>query len=129
MLRQTEEQLVSISGEAVQAVQRIIDEKNLTGHALRIYVAGSSCCGVQFGMALDDKIMETDTAIDTGEIKIIIDNQSIEYARGVSIEFVNDPQQGQGFVVNAPHGHSDGDSCGCGDNGGGCGGDSCSCNA
>ncbi|MCF6278342.1 MAG: iron-sulfur cluster assembly accessory protein, partial [Anaerolineales bacterium] len=96
--------------------------KGMRGHALRIYVAGSSCCGIQFGMALDDKISATDTAFDTGAFKIVVDEQSLEYARGASIEFVNDPEKGQGFVINPPA-STERDSC-CGGGGGG----SCSCN-
>ena len=108
----TEEQAISISTEAAQAVQDIIDEKNMDGHGLRIYVSGSGCSGVQFGMALDNNIQETDTTVETKGVKVIVDHQSFDYVRGASIDFVTDPQKGSGFVINAPlsaHG-----GCGCG---------------
>lgn len=128
MLQQAEEQIVTISAEAAQAVQDILTEKNMQGHALRIYVSGSGCSGVQFGMALDDNINDTDTTINTAGIKLIVDNQSLEYARGATIEFVNDPQKGTGFVINSPQ---SGGGCGCDSesstNSCGSGGDSCGC--
>ena len=129
---QKEENLVTISNEAAQAVQDILTEKNLEKHALRIYVSGSSCCGgTQFGMALDDKINQNDTAIEAKGVKIIIDPQSLGYMQGATIDFVNDSQKGNGFVINAPqqeqsscgggsHVHDENSSCGSG-NGCNCG--------
>mgnify|MGYP001079042744 CR=1 FL=1 len=125
------EKVVSISPEAAKAVQDIITEKKLVNHALRIYVAGSSCSGVQFGMALDDKSLEGDTSIETEGVKIVVDPQSMDYLYGGSIEFVNDPQKGTGFVINAPQANTG--NCGCGSNENaeasscGCGNGGCGC--
>ena len=133
-LPKVSEEIVTISPEATQAVLDIMIEKKMDNHALRIYVAGSSCSGVQYGMAIDDNINSTDTQVDVEGLKIVIDTQSLEYARGANIEFVNDPQHGTGFVISNPnaqsggcscgsggHSHNEGDSCGCGNGGGGCG--------
>ena len=111
MLKEAEEQAITISAEAAQAVQNIITEKNMAGHALRIYVSGSSCSGVQFGMALDDNINETDTTVEMEGVKIVVDHQSLDYARGANIDFVNDPQKGAGFVINAPQTESGCSGC------------------
>ncbi|MBT3337122.1 MAG: iron-sulfur cluster assembly accessory protein [Anaerolineae bacterium] len=126
------EEVLSISPEAIQAVQDIMTEKKMDGHALRIYVAGSSCSGVQFGMALDDNINDTDTTIEASGLNIVVDHQSLEYARGATIEFVTDPEKGTGFVISNPNAQggcgcgnseskSEGESCGSGDGGCGCG--------
>ena len=110
MLKEAEE-VITISTEAAQAVQDILSEKKMdNGHGLRIYVAGSSCSGVQFGMALDDNISDTDTIVEMEGVKIIVDHQSLDYARGASVEYVNDPQKGSGFVINAPQ--TENNSCG-----------------
>ncbi len=113
MLKEAEE-VIKISPAAAKAVQDIIDEKGMDGHGLRIYVSGSGCSGVQFGMALDDNIKDTDTTIETDGVKIIVDHQSLEYTRGASVDFINDPQKGTGFVINAPQTEHGG--CGCGNN-------------
>ncbi len=128
----TAEEVLSISPQAIQAVQDIMTEKKLDNHALRIYVAGSSCSGVQFGMALDDNISDTDTTIEAAGLKIVVDHQSVEYARGATIEYVSDPEKGTGFVISNPNAQggcgcgsneskSEGASCGSGDGGCGCG--------
>jgi iron-sulfur cluster assembly accessory protein len=114
---------VTLSSAAAQAVQNIIDEKNLEGFALRIYVAGGGCGGTQFGMALDDNVREIDTTFESEGVKVVVDEVSIEYLMGASVDFVNDPQRGAGFVVDSPHAksHSHGEGeCACGG--------SCACN-
>ncbi len=113
MLKEAEKQLFTISTEAAQAVQGILTEKKMDQHALRIYVAGSGCSGMQFGMALDDKISDTDTTVEMEGIKIVVDNQSIEFMQDASIEWIDDPEKGSGFVVNAPLAQQSG-GCGCG---------------
>jgi len=114
---------ITLSSAAAQAVQNIMTEKNLVGYALRVYVAGGGCGGAQFGMALDNDIRDIDTTVETEGVKVVVDEVSIDYLMGASIDFVNDPQRGAGFVVDSPNAktHSHGEE-GCA-----CGG-SCACN-
>ena len=123
MLQEIETQTIKITSAAVQAVKNILAERNLEGYALRVYVAGGGCCGVNFGMALDNNIRDVDMSFDTEGIKVVVDSVSIDYLRGARIDFVNDPQRGAGFAVDSPnaHAHEHGEE-GCA-----CGG-SCSCN-
>jgi len=132
MLDQANIQIITISPEASKAVQSIMDEKNLEGYALRIFVSGNSSCGcggggcggTQFGMALDNIIKDVDTTIEAEGVKIVVDDISMEYLHGANIEFVNDPQRGAGFVINTQkahdHNHNQGEGCACGG--------SCDCN-
>ena len=120
---QTDIQDISLSSAAAQAVQNIMEEKNLEGYALRIYVSGGGCCGTQFGMALDDNIRKIDTIFESEGVKVVVDEVSIDHLQGANIDYVDDPERGAGFVVNNPnakaHTH-DGDACACGG--------SCACN-
>ena len=133
-ITQIETGLVTLSAAASDAVKNILAEKNLEGYGLRVYVAGGGCCGVNFGMALDNNIRDVDTTFESNGVKVIVDEVSIDYLRGASIDFVNDPVRGAGFAVESPNakGHSHGEGgCACGAGGGesscGCGGGSCSC--
>ncbi len=125
--------LITLSTAASDAVKNILAEKNLEGYALRVYVAGGGCCGVNFGMALDNNFRDVDTTFEANGVKVVVDEVSIEYLRGASIDFINDPVRGAGFAVDSPNakGHSHGEGgCACGTDGGGscgCGGGSCSC--
>lgn len=133
MLQEIETQLFTLTPTATQAVKDILVQRNLDGYALRVYVAGGGCCGVNFGMALDNNFRDVDTTFESDGVKVVVDEVSIGYLRDATIDFVNDPQHGAGFAVNSPNakGHEHGEgACACGSGGGscGCGGGSCSCN-
>ena len=116
---------ITLSIAASDAVRNILAERNLEGYALRVYVAGGGCSGVNFGMALDNNIRDVDTIFDANGVQVVVDEVSIDYLRGATIDFVNDPVRGAGFAVDSPnaqsHSHEHGESaCACGG--------SCSCN-
>ena len=117
---------ITLSQAASDAVKNILSERKLEGYGLRVYVAGGGCCGVNFGMALDNNIRDIDTTFNADGVMVVVDEVSIDYLRGATIDFVNDPVRGAGFAVDRPnakgheHGHAHGEE-GCG-----CGG-SCSC--
>lgn len=125
IITETETPTISLSTAASDAVKNILTERNLEGYALRVYVAGGGCCGVNFGMALDNNIRDVDTTFEANGVQVVVDEVSIDYLRGATIDFVNDPVRGAGFAVDSPiakgHSHEHGEG-GCG-----CGG-SCSCN-
>src|SRR5258706_16144780 len=133
MLQEIETQLFTLTPTATQAVKDILVQRNLDGYALRVYVAGGGCCGVNFGMALDNNFRDVDTTFESDGVKVVVDEVSIDYLRDATIDFVNDPQHGQGFAVNSPNakGHQHGEgacACGSGEGSCGCGGGSFSCN-
>lgn len=135
MLQQIDTQLFTLTPAASQAVKDILEQRNLEGYALRVYVAGGGCCGANFGMALDNNFRDVDTTFDANGVQVVVDNISLDYLRDATVDFVNDPQHGQGFAVSSPnakssHSHGEGGcacgsessgSCGCGDGGGSCG--------
>ncbi len=122
MLQEIETQTFTLTDAAAQAVKEILAQRNLEGYALRVYVSGGSCCGVNFGMALDNNIRDVDTAFNANGVKIVVDNVSVDYLHGATVDYVNDPTQGAGFLVDSPitkHEHDEG-NCECGG--------TCSCN-
>lgn len=131
-------EFVTVSPSAAQAVNNILAERKLDGYALRVFISGGGCgcSGVNFGMALDNNFRDVDTIFQAGGVQLVVDSMSMEYLRGASIDFVNDPDRGAGFVVDSPmakeaagHGHAHGEAgCGCGNGEGSCGGGSCGCN-
>ena len=133
-ITETTDETLTLSTAASDAVKNILEERKLEGYALRVYVAGGGCCGVNFGMALDNNFRDVDTTFNINGVKVVVDEVSIDYLRGANIDFVNDPVRGAGFAVDSPnakggecscgsghgHSHASGGSCGCG-------GGSCAC--
>ena len=120
---------ITLSTAASDAVRNILAERNLEGYALRVYVAGGGCgcSGVNFGMALDNNFRDLDTMFDANGVQVVVDEVSIDYLRGATIDFVNDPVRGAGFAVDSPNAQSQSHSHEHGESACACGG-SCSCN-
>ncbi|MCZ2126501.1 MAG: iron-sulfur cluster assembly accessory protein [Anaerolineales bacterium] len=125
MLQEISTNLFTLTPAASDAVKNILTERKLDGYALRVYVASSGCCGVNFGMALDNNIRDVDTTFEADGVRVVVDEVSAEYLRDATVDFVNDPTHGAGFAVNSPNAKAQGGSCGCsggGESSCGCGG-------
>jgi iron-sulfur cluster assembly accessory protein len=123
MLEELDVQTITVSPAASNAVNNILTERKLDGYALRVFVSGGGCCGVKFGMALENNFRDEDVTFDANGVKLVVDEVSIDYLRGAHIDFVNDAERGAGFVVDSPsaHAHDQAEGqCECGG--------SCSCN-
>ena len=120
MLQEVKLQTLTLTEAAAKAISDIVAERKLEGYALRVDLAGGGCCsGVSVGMALDNNIREVDRTFESGGVRVVVDQASMDYLEGAKIDFINDPQRGAGFVVDSPvapsHGHEhSGGGCGCG---------------
>ena len=104
-----ETSILSITPAASEKVRELLAQENDPSLALRIFVAGGGCSGLQYGMTLDEE-QEGDTIITQGEFKVLVDEMSLGYINGSEVDYV-DSLMGAGFTVNNPNAVS---SCGCG---------------
>ena len=96
------EQAITLSEVAIHKLQTILIEKNLANHGLRVFVAGSGCSGVQYGMAFESEARDLDTVMDAHGLKVYVDPVSLEYLNGASIDYVEGPAGG-GFRIENPN--------------------------
>jgi iron-sulfur cluster assembly protein len=101
--------IVLTSGAAAR-VQRLLEERQLTGHALRVFISGGGCSGLQYGMALEGQPRETDLRFGFDGVDVVVDPVSMDYLAGATIDYVED-LMGGGFKIENPNAVS---SCGCG---------------
>ncbi len=109
-LPQTTTAGVTLTEAAVSRVRRLLQERNLPGHALRVFVSGGGCSGMQYGMALEGQPRENDLRFAFGDVNVVIDPVSIDYLGGASIDYVDDVM-GSGFKIENPKAVA---ACGCG---------------
>ena len=83
------------------------DSPQVTG--LRVGVRGGGCSGFQYLLAFDEQ-RDGDTVVTERGIKLLVDNASIPYVQGSTIDYV-ESLQGAGFQVNNPNVVA---ACGCG---------------
>ncbi|HSB88908.1 MAG TPA: iron-sulfur cluster insertion protein ErpA [Anaerolineales bacterium] len=101
---------ITLTPSAVQRVRRLLDERNLQGHALRVFVSGGGCSGMQYGMALEGNPRETDQRYAFEGVDVVVDPMSMTYLAGCTIDYV-DEIMGGGFRIDNPNAVA---SCGCG---------------
>jgi iron-sulfur cluster assembly accessory protein len=102
---------ITLSERAANELKGMLVEHNKLNAALRVWVAGGGCSGLQYGMALDDNEPEEgDMILEDQGIKILVDTLSLKYMTGSVIEFVEDTLGG-GFKIENPNAVK---SCGCG---------------
>ncbi|MCJ7700902.1 MAG: iron-sulfur cluster insertion protein ErpA [Anaerolineales bacterium] len=106
----TDVKKLDLTTAAADAVRNLLEKRELEGYAVRVFVQGGGCSGFQYGMALEGKIREQDTVFEEHGVKVVIDEVSIEYMRGASIDYIEDVM-GSGFKIDNPNAMS---SCGCG---------------
>ena len=95
-------------------------EDNIEG--VRVFATPGGCSGVSFGMTFSDAINDNDGVIECDGFKVIVDDGTMQYLRGVEIDFVDRGDGNASFVFNNLQ-PVDGGGCGtCGSSqGGGCG--------
>ncbi|MDD5468294.1 MAG: iron-sulfur cluster insertion protein ErpA [Anaerolineales bacterium] len=101
---------VILTPPAAKAVQELLLKRNLPNHALRVFVSGGGCSGMQYGMALEENIRPEDNVFETEGVKLIVDEVSITYLHGATVDYVDD-LMGGGFKIENPNALS---ACGCG---------------
>src|SRR5215831_17373381 len=102
--------VLSVTPVAAAKIQELLVARNIPGHALRVFVAGGGCSGLQYGMSFVDQPEEFDTLIEQDGVRLVIDPTSIMYIGGSTIDFV-DSLMGGGFRIDNPNAVS---TCGCG---------------
>src|SRR5258706_14733117 len=107
---QEETSILSVTPVAAAKIQDLLKAGNIPGYALRVFVAGGGCSGLQYGMAFEEGPQEYDTLIETDGVRLVVDPTSAMYVGGASIDFV-DSLMGGGFRIDNPNAVS---SCGCG---------------
>jgi iron-sulfur cluster insertion protein len=116
-LTQTELTLTSPAQSKMSELFRQVDD-SIQG--VRVFATAGGCSGISFGMTFTDAINEDDGVLDCDGFKVVVDDGTLGYLRGVEIDFVDDGNGNATFVFNnLPQ---VGGGCGtCGSSGGGCG--------
>lgn len=103
-------QTISLTPEAVGQLKGLLERDPGSEMALRVFVSGGGCSGLQYGMALDDNFRPDDEVMEIDGVRVVVDEYSMQHIRGSEIDYV-DSLMGAGFTVHNPNAVS---SCSCG---------------
>ena len=95
---------------AATKVRSLIEEESNSALMLRVFISGGGCSGFQYGFTFDENIIEGDTMVENGGVKLLVDPMSFQYLTGAEIDYAEDLQGAQ-FVIRNPNATT---TCGCG---------------
>jgi iron-sulfur cluster assembly accessory protein len=78
---------------------------------LRVAVQPGGCSGLIYQLFFDEQLEEEDAVAAFDGVEVVVDQMSVPYLDGASIDF-EDTIQKQGFTIDNPNA---GGSCACGD--------------
>ncbi len=104
------EPVLNVTPAAVNTIRNLMEQRQIPDHALRVFVSGGGCSGMQYGMAFEAGPQDQDSLVEVDGVRLLVDSTSLIYLQGATIDFV-DSLMGGGFRIDNPNAVS---SCGCG---------------
>lgn len=106
----TDNSVLDVTPAAVSIIKSLLEQREIPTHALRVFVTGGGCSGLQYGMAFQEAPEMGDTVVDCDDVRLLVDPTSMMYLKGATIDYA-DSLIGGGFRIDNPNAVS---SCGCG---------------
>lgn len=103
--------MLDITESAAQRLQGMMNEKQLAGYGLRVFVSGGGCSGLQYGMTFDNEQRDGDAVWSAHGLQVMVDPISARYLLGATISYQVDNMLAGAFKIDNPNAVS---SCGCG---------------
>lgn len=102
---------INISDRAALEIKRAMAENDIPAEfGLRMGVKGGGCSGFTYVLGFDKEPRELDKTLDSNGVKVYIDERSIPYLTGVTLDY-EDSLSGKGFTFANPNASR---TCGCG---------------
>lgn len=106
----TQKPIVTLTQAATEKVRAMMQKEGKTGYALRFGVVTGGCAGLSYEMKFQKTPYDNDIAFEHNGIKVIVNQESVEFVKGIEIDYV-DTLRESGFKYKNPQAKS---SCGCG---------------
>jgi len=111
---------LSLTGSAASKMAELFSQVDDTVQGVRVYAVPGGCSGMSFGMTFTDQLNGNDSVRVFDTFKVIVDDGTLQYIRGVEIDFVDRGNGNASFVFNNLPSFGGG-GCGTCGSGGGCG--------
>ena len=101
---------IILTDNAADRVRRFLAQRG-TGLGLRLGVKRTGCSGFAYTVNYADEIGDDDVVFDTGDVKVIVDRESLQYIDGTEVDYVREGLN-EAFKFRNPRATGD---CGCGE--------------
>lgn len=107
---QNTQPIVTLTDAAAEKVKSMMAKEGKQEYALRFGVVTGGCAGLSYEMKFQKNPYDNDVLFEQKGLRVIINQESVEFVRGIEIDYV-DTLKESGFKYRNPNAKS---SCGCG---------------
>lgn len=111
---------LTLTSPAAAKMSDLFNQVDDSIQGVRVFATAGGCSGVGFGMTFTDAINEDDGVLTCDGFKVVVDDNTLDYLRGVEIDFVDDGEGQATFVFNNLPRPAGGGCGSCGSSGNGC---------
>ncbi len=80
-----------VTEAARDKISRLIHDTNGDASAVRIYVSGGGCSGMNYGMTFTEKVEAMDRAMnDDNGFQLVVDPFALSFLEGAEVDYVDD---------------------------------------
>ena len=91
---------LTLTGPAQSKMSDLFQQVDDSVQGVRVFATAGGCSGVSFGMTFTDVINEDDGVLAFDGFKVVVDDGTLEYLRGVEIDFVDQGDGNATFIFN-----------------------------
>jgi len=91
---------LSLTSAAQQKMAELFEHVEDGVQGVRVFATAGGCSGVSFGMTFADTINANDGILECPSFKVIVDDETLAYLRGVEIDFVDRGEGQATFIFN-----------------------------
>ncbi len=105
------ETVILITDRAIEKVRSLLHQQKLgPDHGLRVAITQGGCSGMSYAMNFENSRRSDDTVVEVQGIKVFIDEASLRFVRGITLDYV-EGLHSSGFKFVNPNASR---TCGCG---------------
>lgn len=93
----SEVEVLNLSDACVKRLNEVAD-----GKLLRVSVEGGGCSGFQYKFTLDSEVHDDDKVISRDGVKVIIDETSLDYVKGATLDYHSELIKASFRIINNP---------------------------
>ena len=101
---------ITLTDNAADRIRGFLAERG-TGIGLRLGIKKTGCSGFAFTVNYADEISDGDVVFDIGDVKVVVDEESLQYIDGTEVDFVREGLN-EAFKFRNPMAKGE---CGCGE--------------